>query len=224
MNHNSNRLVIEEDALGWLTQHSCQPGSSLVASLPDKSEFPKLTLAEWKHWFMAAAELIMSKTPDDGIAVFYQSDIKVDGVWIDKSYLIMKAAEAVGAELIFHKIICRMRAGTITHGRPAYSHLIAFSKTFRPSADSYNFADVVDDIGEKTWERGMGMNACLFVANFLSRQVKCEVLINPFCGEGSMLAAANARGMNAIGIERSPKRVKKAQLLKISDDEKYWID
>ena len=85
------------------------------------------------------------------------------------------------------------------------------------------FADVVPDIGEKTWQRGMGLNACLGIADFLAKQTSTKMLINPFCGEGSMLAAANARGLDSMGIERSLKRVQKAQLLQINETETSWF-
>ncbi len=215
---NNNRKIVCEDALSWLANHQVIPDSSFVASLPDKSEFSGLTLDQWKTWFMSTAVLIFEKTPAEGVAFFYQSDIKVEGVWVDKSFLIMKAAELAGVELLFHKIICRTKPGIITLGRPAYSHLLCFSKNFRPSADKFSFADVIPDIGEKTWVRGMGLNACLQIATFISRQTTSKVLINPFCGEGSMIAAANAKDLSAIGIERSPKRARKAEQLKVSAD------
>jgi len=217
------REVIFDDALIWLNQHRVTAETSFVASLPDKSEFPKFTLNDWKTWFGDTAELIIKKTPPEGIAIFYQSDIKVEGTWIDKSFLIMKAAERQNAELLFHKIICRTLPGILTLGRPAYSHLIGFSRNFRMPENCTLFADVVPDIGEKTWQRGMGLNACLGIADFLEKKTTTKTLINPFCGEGSMLAAANARGLDAIGIERSPKRVQKAQHLQLDETETSWV-
>ncbi len=216
--NNISRQIFCDDAIAWLSNYGIQDHASFVASLPDKSEFPNLSLDQWKNWFMTTSSLIMQKTSSEGVSIFYQSDIKVEGVWIDKSYLIMKAAELMGVELLFHKIICRTRPGIITHGRPSYSHLLCFSKNFRPSPDKFSFADVIPDIGEKTWERGMGLNACLLIANFISRQTSSTLIINPFCGEGSMVAAANAKNLSAIGIERSPKRAKKAEQLRVSAD------
>jgi tRNA G10 N-methylase Trm11 len=45
------------------------------------------------------------------------------------------------------------------------------------------------------------------IAKFIAEQTKTKLVINPFCGEGSVLLAANHWGLDAIGIERSPKRV-----------------
>lgn len=217
------RKVFCEDALVWLNNHTPEKGESFLASLPDISEFPKHSLSEWKDWFISTAAVIIDKTHEDGVTLFYQSDIKHEGCWVDKSFLIMKAAEQLQSELLFHKIICRTKPGIITFGRPAYSHLIAFSKKVRLPNSHGSLPDVVPDIGDKTWQRGMGLSACLGVAEFLAKETSTSTLINPFCGEGSMLAAANARGLNAIGIERSPKRAEKAMLLTLSEDETKWI-
>ncbi len=216
-----DRIVHCDDAIEWLKQASIPEDASLIASMPDISEFPQYTLEKWKEWFISTAKLILSKTPDNEVAVFYQSDIKHENIWVDKAYLIQKAAEEIGSELLWHKIVCRFPAGTITFGRPAYSHIICFSKKFRPDL-SKSTADVIPVIGEKTWERGMGLEACQMIAKFIARETQSKTLIHPFCGEGGMLAAANFHGLHAIGIERSPKRAEKARHMEISTDGKEW--
>jgi hypothetical protein len=35
----------------------------------------------WKDWFTSAAAAVLSRCPDDGVAIFFQTDIKV-GMWI----------------------------------------------------------------------------------------------------------------------------------------------
>jgi hypothetical protein len=155
------------------------------------------------------------------VTIFYQSDIKVDGTWVDKGYLCQKAAEALGHELLWHKVICRSPAGIATFGRPSYSHMICFSKELRVEI-SKSTADVIPDLGDKTWQRGMGLEACLMAAKFIAEQTPSKTLINPFCGEGSMLAAANFIGLDAIGIERSPKRAEKARVLQILKENSSW--
>ncbi len=215
------RTVHAGDAIEWLKTADIPSQSSILGSLPDISEFPHMTLSQWKKWFTETAELILARTPDDGVTLFYQSDIKVEGTWVDKAYLCQKAAENLGHELLWHKVLCRAPAGVITMGRPAYSHLLCFSKKFRVDI-SKSQPDVLPDLGEKTWERGMGLNACLLIGKFLSEQTQTKTLINPFCGQGSMLATANAFGLDAIGIEKSPKRAEKARQITLSKDFKNW--
>lgn len=215
----SSREVHSVDAIEWLQSSPILEGCSFVASLPDVSEFPNYSLEEWKKWFTDTATLILSRCPDDGVVVFYQTDIKVDGVWIDKAYLVQKAAEATGHAQLWHKIMCRVQPGIITFGRPAYSHMLCFSKGVRPNA-GHSTADVVPDLGEKTWVRGMGLEACLIIGKFISQETTSKTLIHPFCGEGSMLAAANALGLNAVGLEKSRKRAQKARELQVILDGK----
>lgn len=217
----STRTVLCEDAIDWLTKLEPIAGSSFVASMPDISEFPGYSLQQWKEWFVHAATLILSRTPENGVSIFYQSDIKMDGTWVDKGYLTQKAAENLGHELLWHKIICRSPAGIATFGRPAYSHMLCFSKSLRVDV-AKSTADVVPDLGEKTWQRGMGLEACLMAAKFIKEQTSSTQMINPFCGEGSMLAAANAYELDALGIERSPKRAEKARSLQLLKDKKNW--
>jgi hypothetical protein len=218
---NNTRQVFCEDAIAWLKNNPTLPNSSLVASLPDISEFPSYTLEMWKEWFINAASLIISRTPEDGVAIFYQSDIKLDGKWIDKGYLCQKAAELESSHLLWHKIACRTRAGQATFSRCSYSHVLCFSR--KHTLDIKNStADVIPEIGDKTWTRGMGLEAAMMIANFIATETQSTYLINPFCGQGSMLAAANAAGLSAIGIERSAKRAAQAQTLKIDLDNKKW--
>ena len=215
------REVFTDDAIDWLTKATVQPGTSFVASMPDISEFPGYSLTKWKEWFVQTATLILSRCPDEGVTIFYQSDIKHEGTWVDKGYLCQKAAESLAQELLWHKIICRSPAGIATFGRPAYSHMLCFSKSTRAEV-SKSTPDVLPDLGEKTWTRGMGLEACLLAAKFIKEQTPTSTVINPFCGEGSMLAAANALDLNAIGIERSPKRAEKARALTLEKTQKSW--
>jgi hypothetical protein len=85
-------------------------------------------------------------------------------------------------------------------------------------------ADVLPDTGEKTWMRGMGLEVSLMIARFVADHAQTKTIVNPFCGQGSMLAAANFVGLNAVGIERSPKRAEMARLLQVSADGKNFSE
>lgn len=222
-NRTPERQVECGDAIEWLKSHDKFEGASVVASMPDISEFTNYSLIQWKEWFTSTAALIMSRCPDDGVAIFYQSDIKYEGVWVDKAYLVQKAAEREGLDLLWHKVVCRVAPGIATFGKPAYSHIICFSKGVRLHDMSKSTPDVIADLGEKTWVRGMGLENCLMITKFIATHTNSTRVVHPFCGEGSILAAANVNGLDALGIERSPKRAEKARLLKISDDKKKWV-
>jgi hypothetical protein len=219
---NSARQVYCEDALAWLSSQQSLAGCSLVASLPDISEFPSYSLAEWQEWFIRSASLVLSSTPVEGVSVFYQSDIKRDGCWVDKAYLCQKAAEQLMVPLLWHKVVCRVSAGQTTFGRPAYSHVLCFSRGVRVPKN-FGSPDVLPSAGDKTWERGMGLEACMLIAKFIAEQTSTKTLVNPFCGQGSMLAAAEAWGLSAVGIERSPKRAALARVLVLDEARRSFV-
>lgn len=213
--HKPQRTVYTADAIEWLKTNSPIPGASVITSLPDFSEFPGLTLAEWKNWFRNTAELVLRSTPQDGVTVFFQSDIKFEGEWVDKGYLVTRAAEEVQSSMLFHKIFCRATPGSTTYGKPAYSHLIAFSQSVRPDV-SRSTPDVIPDLGEKTWVRGMGFSACRIAVEFIRKETQSHTILNPFCGLGSVLAVSNLNGFDAIGIEKSTKRAEQARSLQVT--------
>ncbi|MCA9644912.1 MAG: SAM-dependent methyltransferase, partial [Myxococcales bacterium] len=150
------------------------------------------------------------------VSVFFQTDIKRDGAWVDKAYLVQRGAEAAGAALLWHKIVCRKPPGTTSFGRPAYAHLLCFSKALRisPGASS---PDVLPSLGDMLWSRAMGVDACEFVCSFLLERTRCRTVVDPFCGQGTVLAVANRVGMDGIGVELSKKRVKRARNLRLDE-------
>ncbi len=219
----ASRTIHCADALSWLeAQHSPMQGCSFITSMPDASEFTQMTLEQWKQWFTRAAELVLSKCPKDGVAIFYQTDIKRDGQWIDKGYLCQKAAEKTGHALLWHKLVCRVPASQVTFGRPAYSHLLCFSEGVKAEV-SRSTADILPHAGEVTWTRGMGVQACLAACRFVLENTSTRTIVDPFCGHGTVLAVANQLGMDAIGVELGPKRARKARTLRLDSNYKVWV-
>lgn len=204
------RTVHCEDAIPWLKEHGPLENASVITSLPDVSGLPELSLNEWKAWFVTAAERCVEATPDDGVTIFYQTDIKVDGVWIDKGYLCHKAAEAVGAELLWHKIFCRQEVGEVAFGRPGYTHMLCFSRGVRDVV-ARSSADVFASTGTMTWSRAMGLDACRVACRYVQSHTTSRTVLDPFCGKGSVLAVANKCGLDAIGVEVSKRRARKAR-------------
>jgi len=207
-----SRIVHCEDALGWLARQPSMTGCSFITSMPDFSEFPRLTLPEWKEWFVRAARLVLSRCPDEGVAIFYQTDIKKTGIWVDKGFLCQWAAETEGHAQLWHKVVSRAPPGTATFGRPGFSHLLCFSRGVRAEVGT-STADVIPHPGEVTWTRGMGTEACRVACQFVLEQTSTRTVVDPFCGHGTVLAVANELGLNSLGVELSPKRARKARSL-----------
>ena len=192
-------------------------GACAVTSLPDISEVG-LTLPVWREWFLAAVQLVVAAVPDDSVAIFFQSDIKRDGCWIDKGALVMSAAEAAGARVLFHKLICRRPPGTLTLGRPGYTHLIAVSRALR-CPDVLPIPDIITDAGRQPWVRAMGVRAAAHAVRFARDQAAAKVIFDPFCGVGTVLAVANRLGLDALGVEKAKKRCEQSRQLIVSTSE-----
>lgn len=208
------RQVAHADAFEWLGANPASAGMSIITSLPDVSELSQLDLEGWKVWFSDAVARLIYWLPPDGVAIFYQSDIRVQGSWIDKGYLVMRGAEAAGARLLWHKIVCRKPPGTIALGRASYSHMIAVTtatQLAKPLDVPARSPDVLPDAGAMPWSRAMGLTACEVACRFLLDHTPTRTIVDPFCGRGTVLAVANALGLDAIGVEIAAKRARTAR-------------
>src|SRR6185369_205850 len=197
--HEARRTIIQAEALGWLAANPAPPGTSVITSLPDLSELPELGFSGWKSWFDQAARAVLRWTPSPGLALFFQSDIRQAGEWVDKSYLVQRAAEAEGRTLLWHKIVCRHAPrARVTHPGP----------------------DVLPDAGHKPWSKAMGVEACRLACRFLREESETTLVVDPFCGHGTALAVANHYGFDALGVELSTRKVRAAKRLVLDLDPK----
>jgi hypothetical protein len=209
-----SRHLHHGDAIPWLRERSLA-GCSVITSLPDVSELPHLGLEGWRAWFEDTAALALNRTPDQGVTIFYQSDVRHAGRWIDKGQLVARAADRSGAVLLFHKIVCRKPAGTLTRGRASYSHMLAFSRALQPSL-RFATPDVLPDAGPMPTPKSMGVYACIDACRFILTETATRTIVDPFCGAGTVLAVANALGLDAVGVDLSIRQVRRARNLAIS--------
>lgn len=216
------REVIQAEALDWLDHHPAATDTSIITSLPDVSELGGLTLQAWREWFVAAAERVIRWVPDGGVSIFFQSDIRHSGVWVDKGYWVSRAAERADAHLLWHGIACRKPPGTAVLGRPTYSHLLCFQRG-TVQAGRHAFPDVLPDVGWMSFSKAMGMKACELACRFLLQETRTRRVLDPFCGQGTVLAVANAMGLDAVGIDLSRRRCKNARRLVVNFDGKINV-
>ena len=207
------RIVHHGDALDWLRAQGRLAGASLVTSLPDVSELSGLGLDGWRRWFVAAATAVLRSVSDDGVAIFFQSDIRRGGVWIDKGALVADAARDSGMSLLFHTIVCRLPPGTLTSGRASYAHLLGFARAPRPLRRAT--ADVLPDGGFKPGPKAMGVNACVAACRLVRDETSTRTVVDPFCGWGTVLAVANALGLDAVGVDHSARMCRRARTLEL---------
>ena len=205
----SDRVVHACCAIEWLRANPLPSSAGVVTSLPNFDEFPRRDVDAWRAWFVDTAELVISSTPDERACVFFQTDVKHDGAWIDKSFLVQLAAARVDVPLVWHKLALRAPLGTNTFDRPGYAHLLCFSRTVRHRRQNAT-PDVLEHIGAQDWPRAMGASVADTAVRWLKEHAGAEVVVAPFCGTGVALDAAVAHGLAAIGIERHPGRAQRA--------------
>ncbi len=202
------------DAIPWMRSRGVIAGACAVTSLPDVAEVGT-TLPVWRAWFLEAVRLVIEAVPAESAAVFFQSDIKRDGAWIDKGALVTRAAEEAGAHVLFHKIVCRRPPGMLTNGRPGFTHFVAVSRALK-CPDVLAIPDVIVDAGEQKWVRAMGVRAAGHAVRFARDVAKAKVVVDPFCGVGTVLAVADALGLDALGVEKNRKRAEQARVLTVT--------
>jgi hypothetical protein len=82
--------------------------------------------------------------------------------------------------------------------------------------DVLTIPDVITDAGEQKWVRAMGVRAAAHAVRFVRDQVGARVVLDPFCGVGTVLAVANALGLDALGVEKARKRAEQARDLRVT--------
>jgi hypothetical protein len=211
-----SRVVHHADGVAFLAGARLPEDHAVITSLPDHSELPALGVDGWRRWFVETAALACRAIADDSVAIFYQTDVKHEGRWIDKGHLVHSGIDAAGSHVLWHKVVCREAAGTATYGRPGYTHMLCASRA-RTLSISASTPDVLPALGHMSWSKATGAAACEAAVAFVA-SIGVRVVVDPFCGFGSILAAANARGLDAIGVELSRRRAGKARALVHSSD------
>ncbi len=212
------REVFHADAIEWLRAHAPLSDASVVTSLPDGAELPALGFSEWCDWFVAAARLVMRSISPGAMAVFFQSDVLHRGFWVDKGAMVSEAARAEGADLLWHKIVCRKPPGSASFGRASYAHMMAFGRDLKPSPGASR-VDVLPDGGFRPAVKSMGAIACRHACEDIVRTTRTRTIVDPFCGYGTVLAVANALGLDSVGVHLSAKMCRKARTLVVSKAE-----
>jgi hypothetical protein len=201
------REVICADSIDWMNQTEAR--GAVVTSLPDADECG-FDLAYWKEWFVEAAKLSMGLALPNAPAIFYQTDRKSNGELISKSYLCHRAANELGYVCLWDKVVLRRDVGKVDLFRPTYTHLICFSKEGKPGVAT---PDVMP-AGAMIYDNAMGMTAAVMAVKFAG-QIS-PLIIDPFCGRGTIIAVANAYGYKSIGVDILEDQCVKARALQIT--------
>ena len=132
--------------------------------------------------------------PSADCAVHKKCRAQVQREWLDKSHLLQLACARVPhCRLLFHKIALISEPGNRKFSKPAFSHVLAFGFCDLLLHDKVLTPDV-SPRGDIVWSRGTGSTCCVHAVEFC-RLLGATTIVDPFCGHGTVLAAANAAGL-----------------------------
>lgn len=209
------RELICADSLIWLKDNKDKQGA-ILTSLPDMEEIG-MDINEWASWFQQAASLCLNHIKGSGNPIiFYQTDRKYDGSWFSKANLLISCAKELNIPLIWHKIcLTSSNEDAINLYRPGYSHLLCFSEVKKPG----KITPDVFKAGHKIYDNGIGIHAARIALDYISNHTKDNVLIDPFCGRGTVLSLAEFEYKfdKTIGIDIDEDQVNKCKDLLDND-------
>jgi len=78
--------------------------------------------------------------------------------------------------------------------------------------------DVLPDGGVQPGVKAMGVLACADACRFVLANTSNRTIVDPFCGWGTVLAVANALGLDAIGVDLSARMCRRARRLTVTPE------
>ena len=216
----ATRVVYRHDSVEWLRTGESAAGAielpdvfDVITGLPDISEVrPRLSPSAYEDWLCEMAARILERLPPNRVAIFYLTPGRYSGeggAWLDKGYCVQRGARQAGAGCVWQKVVLiQDAAGRTRGGRPGFVNLLCFSREHRVPRD-FTTVDVLPDRGHMSWSHAIGEDACAVAIEYCVEHVSADgeraAVLNPFCGQGSVLAVANAYGLDAVGMDVSLK-------------------
>lgn len=214
--------IICTESLQWLQKQADNSIHNFVTGIPDLNELhllsnDEITIDKYVSFFNVVAELILQKVRDDGYCIFIQTDRKINGQLIDKSYFLTNIAYKLGFKLVWHKIVCQREVGKKDLFRPTYSHFLCYTQKGTPGVA---FEDVLP-VGGKLYENGTPINAANAAATFLSKQIIKQKknlqrendtnkvmfdVVDPFVGQGTIGVSMISENLSFLGIDVDAKQ------------------
>lgn len=206
-----SREIINADAVKWLSEQPDKSLDNIVTGICDMNEMGlKDDIDKYLRFFRSTTALILQKVK--GYAIFIQTDRKYNKSWIDKSYHLTDVALGMNYKMLWHKIVLRRNVDATDLHRPTYSHMLCFSINGNPGAAT---PDVIP-VSKSLYENGTPFEAAKRAIEFIKvNNKKGTTIIDPFVGKGTIIAMANAFGLDAIGIDIDPKQCQTAENCRI---------
>ena len=199
------RQIIVADSLIWLKKQKNIP--NVITGICDLDE-TNMNMKDYLIFFKQVATLIFKNLSKNGYAIFMQTDRKYNKEWIDKSSILTNIALENGLKLVWHKIILNRDVGKIDLFRPTYSHMLCYTYEGTSGAAT---TDVIN-VSKRLYKNATPINAAKIALEFVKKyNTISSDIIDPFVGQGTIVALANKMNMNAIGIDIDSEQAKKAE-------------
>lgn len=196
--------VVCSDSIEWFSTMPTGSVANVLTGLPDMNEIQSPSIDEYLKFFRNMSELIFTRLQKNGYAIFIQTDRKIDGRTVDKSYHLTDVATKLGLKLVWHKIVLQRDVGKIDLHRPTYSHVLCYTYTGKPGSA---FEDVFS-VSEKLYENATPRNACFRCAEYIktvSKSQKNDIcpydVVDPFVGRGTAGMACIQNNLSFLGID-----------------------
>lgn len=202
-----SRKIITADSLEWLSTQKDGSIPNVITGICDLDEID-MDVNEYIKFFNKIGTLIFQKLNPAGYAIFIQTDRKYQREWIDKSYMLTDLAYKHGYKMVWHKIVLHRDVDKTDLHRPCYAHMLCYTKTGTSGAAT---PDVIPVSG-RLYKNGTPIEAAVRAVEFVKRYTKAgPYILDPFVGQGTIPAVANAFGLNAVGIDIDATQAAKAE-------------
>lgn len=203
--------ILCEDSYNYLKK--AKDVKAIITSLPDMEEV-SMDIENWTIWVKEISELIAECLSNEGVVFFYQTNRKLNGKVIDKKSIISNVFYEKGFSTIIDKIVLKQEVNTISLFRPGFTNLFAFSKKLKSGKATSD----VFPAGEMLYKNAMGFNACQLAIDYIKRNVDTDVILDPFCGMGSVIKISKDCGYSAIGIDILPEMCDATKSILVNKD------
>lgn len=196
-----------------------------IVGIPDSAEIePRPSLVEYLQLINDFCQTIFDASDKNSIFFFLQTDKynREPPIWIDKMFYITSVAARNGFYPFSKKIIINDFKSNDS-SRSVYTNLYGFMKIDK-TVYKKNREFMKDELlynGSKTWINGFAINAVDLCVRFIKKNSKSRdyYIVDPFIGQGSLLAVCDLHKIRSIGIDIEEEKVEVARELTITRPE-----
>jgi hypothetical protein len=202
--------IVCADSFEWLPANRDQ--GSIVTSLPDASEIGIEDLNKYEKWVRRAATECFLSASEGCPVIFIQTDRRKGGRQFSKANLLMNIAQELGWFLLWHKIELSAEVGKSSLYRPTFRHMLCFGRGKMSAGQAT--PDVIPP-SKRLYDMAFGFAAARVAVEFCKKF--SNGVLDPFCGYGTTLHAAEELGMDSVGVDIDQKVCEVAKKSDISE-------